>query len=72
MIISDQAMVFILAALKEFYCEIMELCLKKAWDIVNGNNLHKETQKTCSFMCKPFHEWSQKVFKEKGHWYAKK
>ena len=65
-IIRDQAMVFILAALKEFNGEAMELFLKRAWDIVNGNNLHKETQKnSCSFMCEPFHEWSQKVFKEK-------
>ena len=45
MIISDQAMVFILAALKEFNGETMELFLKREWDIVNGNNLHKETKK---------------------------
>ena len=71
MIISDQAMVFILAALKEFNGETMELFLKREWDIVNGNNLHKETKKLLFIHVQPFHEWSQKVFKEKGHWYAK-
>ena len=50
-IISDQAMVFILAALKEFNGETMELFLKRAWEIVNGNNLHKETKKTLVHLC---------------------
>ena len=40
MIISDQTMAFVLAALKEFNGETMELFLKRAWDIVNDNNLH--------------------------------
>ena len=51
MIISDQAMVLILAAMKEFNGENMELFLKRAWNIVNGKFQFSDTQKTLIHLC---------------------
>ena len=51
MIISDQAMVFILAAMKEFNGENMEFFLKRAWNIVNGRFQFSDTQKTLIHLC---------------------
>lgn len=51
MILSDQAMVFILPALKEFNGQTMESFLKRAWNIVQGKTIFTDTQKTIVHLC---------------------